>query len=177
MLIGKRFTKRAATFLSDDKEYLALIQLGASTDTHDCEGRIIASSDIIPTHTDVEAAIACFQGRMAQQAPMFSAKKVGGKRLYERARRNEVCERPVSQIEISTTLVRYAYPELELHIRCSKGTYIRSIGHDIGKKLGCEAYVGALKRLRSGSFRIESCIPGEWIGDPAQDLCSHLLCE
>lgn len=177
MLIGTRFTKCASTFLSDDKEYLALVRLGVSTDTYDCEGQITARSDIIPTHAEVEAAIARFQGALVQQAPMFSAKKVGGKRLYERARRNEVCARPVSQIEVSITLVRYAYPELELHIRCSKGTYIRSLGHDIGKKLGSEAHVGELKRLRSGRFRIESCIPGDWLSDSAHDLSSHLLCE
>jgi tRNA pseudouridine55 synthase len=174
MLVGRAYTKQAALFLADDKEYQATLHLGMATDTYDCEGAVMSTSNHIPSLAEVQEVMTFFQGSITQQAPMFSAKKVAGQRLYERARKGELCDRPLSIVQVCTTLIRYAYPELEMHVICSKGTYIRALGHDIGQRLGCAAYVKALKRVRSGNFQISSCLSYERILDAQFNLVSQL---
>ena len=175
MLIGRNYTKRADEFLQDDKEYLATLRLGIETDSFDSDGKVVATSDIQPTLAELQKAICRFQGKIEQVPPMFSAKKINGKRLYEMARKGVVVERKSVLIELTTTLVRYEYPEVDIHIKCSKGTYIRTIGHEIGKLLGCLAYVSHLRRLRSGKFSIDKSLSLEKIKDPATDLQGFLL--
>lgn len=158
LLLGRPWTRVAGTFLNHDKEYDARIRLGASTDTFDCTGQIGPTSDFIPTQTQLETALRDFQGTQLQMPPMFSARKVGGKRLYNLARKGVTVEREARPIHIISTLTSYEYPYVNLHIHCSKGTYIRSIAHDLGEKLGCGAYVDELRRTRSGPFAVVDAI-------------------
>lgn len=159
MLIGRSYTKLADQFLEHDKEYLAKIHLGIATNTYDVTGTTTTTSAHIPSLADIEKALIQFQGTVLQVPPMFSAKKLQGKKLYELARRNVEVERAPCTVHLHTTLISYSYPILELRIACSKGTYIRSIAHDLGVLLGCGAHVAELIRVRSGPFSLEDCLP------------------
>ena len=165
MLIGKNFTKLSQDYLCQDKEYECKMLLGISTDSYDCDGQTTSTSTLIPTLSDIEKALASFQGTLQQIPPMFSAKKVDGKKLYELARRGVEIERKAVPITIKTTLLDYTYPYLSLNISCSKGTYVRSIAHDLGQLLGCGAHLSELRRLRSGSFHIKDSINGNLLYD------------
>ncbi len=157
LLIGRDFTKMSDRFLSEDKEYEATVCLGKATDSYDIDGAQVSSSDIVPTLEQVETSLASFQGEVLQTPPMFSAKKVGGKKLYNLARQGiEIAREPVL-VSLKTTLVHYEYPFLSLRVSCSKGTYIRSIAHDLGQMLGCGAHLTELRRIRSGLFHIDKC--------------------
>ena len=161
LLVGKSFTRLSDQFLTQEKEYRATLQLGISTDSFDCDGTEISRSDLIPAFEEIENALCLFQGEVLQTPPMFSAKKVQGKKLYELARKGIVIERSACRVTLHTTLLSYNYPHLELQIRCSKGTYIRSIAHDLGTHLGCGAHLTELRRLRSGGFSIEDAVTTE----------------
>lgn len=169
LMIGREFTRRSTEFLSCDKEYRAALKLGLATDTYDLEGQILSQSDLVPSLSQVERAIASFQGEVLQTPPMFSAKKIQGKKLYEYARRGVSVERQPVQVQLKTTLVRYAYPLLEIHVSCSKGTYIRSLASDLGQMLGCGAHLSSLTRIRSGPFLLEDCLPQARLTQPGFD--------
>lgn len=158
MLIGRNFTRQSNQFLACEKEYVAELFLGKATDTYDVEGTVTQESTYIPSEEEVKSALTSFQGEVMQVPPMYSAKKVQGTRLYKMARQGQEIEREAVKVCLNTTLVRYAYPLLELRIVCSKGTYIRSIAHELGQKLGCFAYLQNLRRVRSGTFTIDQCI-------------------
>lgn len=174
MLIGRDFTRRSDEFLRCDKEYRATLQLGMATETYDIEGAITSRSDKEPTLTEIELALAAFQGEISQTPPMYSAKKVAGKKLYDLARKGIVIERQPVRVRVAIRLIHYRYPLLEIDVSCSKGTYIRSLAHDIGQFLGCGAHLFALTRTRSGPFRLEECIPQEALKNPQFDWPSHL---
>jgi tRNA pseudouridine55 synthase len=163
MLVGREYTRRSDEFLSSDKEYIATLQLGISTDTFDIEGQITSRSEKIPTLREIELAINAFQGEISQIPPMYSAKKIGGKKLYDLARKGIVIERQPVKVNVEIKLIRYSYPWLEFAVNCSKGTYIRSLGHDLGQFLGCYAHLFELSRTRSGPFRLEECITQEFL--------------
>ena len=175
ILLGKLWTKQSNTFLNHDKEYEAVLRLGQSTDSYDRDGVVVDTSAVIPTSTEIEQCLLQFQGSYLQTPPMFSAKKVDGKRLYELARKGISIEREQNVVHIATTLVMYSYPELKLHIRCSKGTYVRAIAHDIGNKLGCLAYVQELVRTRSGPFCLSNAVPYSVVETLTPDLALALL--
>lgn len=166
MLIGKEFTRRSAEFLTSEKEYLATLLLGIETDTYDAEGKILRQSDQPVLLRDVEQALSQFQGTILQVPPMFSAKKQGGQKLYELARKGISVERPPVSVHLQIELLSYSYPTLDLKITCSKGTYIRSLAHDLGQVLGVGAHLSALRRTRSGSFRLEDATPQEALSPP-----------
>lgn len=158
LFIGRQFTKQANTFIDQDKEYKALIHLGISTTTYDPEGEITSKSDIIPSLEQIDAQIMNFQGEIEQIPPMYSAKKIKGKKLYELARKGiEVPRKPIT-VHLNTTLISYEYPNLLLKITCTKGTYIRSIAHDLGKALGSGAYLKKLTRTRCGPYALNDCL-------------------
>lgn len=158
LLIGREFTKQAVTFINQDKEYEALILLGIETDTHDPEGTIIAESSIVPTADQIAETLTHFQGTISQIPPMFSAKKINGQKLYNLARKGiEIARKPIS-VTLKTTLLSYNYPRLHLHISCSKGTYIRSLAHDIGRALTCGAHLKTLTRTRCGPYHLKDCL-------------------
>lgn len=177
MLVGKEYTKQSDTFLQQDKEYEARLQLGVTTDSYDRDGVIIKENGYIPTPEEVEEVIASFNGEMEQIPPMFSAKKVAGKKLYELARQGKEIARLPIKIQIETELLAYQYPYIDIRVRCSKGTYIRSVAHDIGVQLGCGAHLTALIRTRSGPYHVSDCIDGAPLfdKDAVVDVESHLI--
>ncbi|PIS01905.1 MAG: tRNA pseudouridine(55) synthase TruB [Chlamydiae bacterium CG10_big_fil_rev_8_21_14_0_10_42_34] len=174
MLIGRDYTRRSDEFLCSDKEYRATLKLGVSTDTFDLEGEITSQNDKVPTPAELEQAISAFQGEILQVPPMYSAKKVNGKKLYDLARKGITIERTPVQVKMQVKLVSYQYPLVDIEVSCSKGTYIRSIAHDIGQMLGCGAHLIELARTRSGAFHIGQCISQEKLKSPEFDIRSHM---
>ena len=173
MLIGRDYTRRSNQFLSQDREYLASLHLGATTDTYDSEGAPQPIPHTPPSLEQIHDALTHFQGTIQQVPPMFSAKKINGQKLYQLARKGKTVERPPVTVHVQIHLLAYTYPLLTLRIACSKGTYIRSLGHDIGQQLGCGAYLDDLRRLRSGPFSVEECIDSTLLNDPDFDLNDH----
>lgn len=167
MLVGKNFTRLSDKFIASDKEYRAEISLGISTDTYDSEGKVTSESPLIPTEIEIKECLKKFQGEVLQVPPMFSAKKKNGKKLYELARKGVEVERSAVTVQLETSFISYCYPKLTLHIKCSKGTYVRSIAHDIGLTLGCGAHLTALQRTRSGCFNLDQCVDGTFLDSPA----------
>jgi len=177
MLIGREYTKRSDQFLSADKEYRATVHLGITTDTYDTEGQITFESPLIPTLADIEAAVAHFQGEVQQIPPMFSAKKIKGQKLCDLARKGIEIPRAPVKVRLEVKLLSYEYPSLEIHVRCSKGTYIRSVAYDLGVLLGTGAHLSALTRLRSGLFRVEDAISQTLLEQESYDISPHIrLC-
>lgn len=174
MLIGREYTRLSEKFLQSDKEYRGKLHLGISTDTYDRDGEVLERSDHIPKLEEIETVLKSFQGTISQIPPMYSAKKVNGKKLYDLARKGVTIERQPIQVEVSISLIDYTYPDLEIEVKCSKGTYIRTLAHDIGKLLGCGAHLSELKRTRSGNFHINECIPQEVLKQEGFDPFDHL---
>lgn len=161
LLIGKQFTRLSDSYLSTEKEYEATLTLGASTNTYDCDGQITSTSGHVPHLADIEKELLNFQGTIKQVPPMFSAKKMHGKPLYKLARQGIDVPRTPVTVNLKTTLISYTYPHLRLHIVCSKGTYIRSVAHDLGTLLSCGAHLTELRRLRCGDFHVSDSVPGD----------------
>lgn len=177
ILVGRNMTKLSNLLLFQDKEYLADIALGVSTDSYDCDGNVVARCKKKPSLEEIEEVLSFFQGEIQQIPPMFSAKKVGGKKLYELARKGiEVVREPV-KVCVKTELIEYNYPSLKLRVSCSKGTYIRSIAYDLGERLKCCAHLSCLQRVRSGQFTIEDCFDGLLLEDPHFDPTSYFINE
>ncbi len=166
LLIGRNFTKKSSFFLNQDKEYLAKICLGMTTSTSDLEGKVLTQSNHVPSPDSIEQALTFFQGECAQIPPMFSAKKVGGEKLYLLARKGIEIERKAALVHLKTTLIAYSYPYVDLHVQCSAGTYIRSLAFDLGEKLGCGGFLYSLKRTRVGRYTIEDCTEQKELFDP-----------
>lgn len=174
MLIGREYTRLSDSFLNHDKEYIAEVKLGVSTDSYDCDGQIVAENSIVPSLEQLQIALKDFQGEILQIPPMFSAKKIGGKKLYELARKGKEIDRPPAKVRMETQLLSYNYPFVTMRVACSKGTYIRSIAHDLGNKLGCGAHLTELQRIRSGPFKLEECLDGDLITDSRVDIIARL---
>lgn len=169
-------TKLIAFVQDQPKTYLATFQLGRRSNTDDLEGEV-TEVDVPqpPSEADVRAALPAFVGRIAQVPPAYSAVHVDGKRAYKLARSGKDVEIEPRTVEVHRIeLLRFAYPEVELHIECGSGTYVRSIGRDLGETLGCGAMMSALRRTRIGPFRVEDAVdPESW--SPG-DLASPLRC-
>ncbi len=170
LLIGRNYTKLSDTFLTQDKEYEATLLFGKATDSYDCEGNITAESQKQVSLDELQAALAKFQGEIMQVPPMYSAKKVGGQKLYDLARQGKEVPRAPVKVTVNCTLLSFSFPTAKLRIQCSKGTYIRSIAHDLGIMLGSFAHLTELTRTRSGKFCLTQCIAGEKINDPKEVL-------
>ncbi len=175
MLIGRRYTRLSDHFLTNDKEYLAQVYLGKSTDTYDCDGQVVGESSLIPSLQEIEESLKSFQGEIEQIPPMFSAKKINGKKLYELARKGQVVERKPVKVFLHTELVAYQYPFLELRVSCSKGTYIRSIANDLGFKLNCGAHLSGLIRTRSGTYQLKDSMDGSLIRQEGKKLLERII--
>jgi tRNA pseudouridine55 synthase len=152
-----RATKRVEELQSEEKEYVAELQLGATTPSGDMEHEVDA---IYPTEhitrESVEAALQGLCGEREQLPPLYSAKKVQGVRAYEFARAGEEVELKKAKINIyDMELMEYDLPRIKIRVRCSKGTYIRSLAFEIGEALNSGAYLSSLRRTRSGGFRVE----------------------
>ncbi len=153
-------TRVSEYLMASDKEYRALIRLGITTDTYDAEGQITgqAKTDSI-TRVQVERELGRLTGSLEQIPPMYSAIKHKGTPLYRLARRGQTVARKPRKVEIKDMeLLEWAPPELDIQVHCSKGTYIRSLAHDLGQHLGCGAHLVGLTRTASGRFRIEQAI-------------------
>jgi tRNA pseudouridine55 synthase len=159
LLLCGEATKFAGPLLDADKEYVALLKLGESTTTGDAEGAIVARGPADVDESKVDAVLRQFTGTIEQVPPMYSALKQGGVPLYDLARRGETVERRPRQVRIlEIRATRFERPLLELLVRCSKGTYIRTLAEDIGVKLGTVAHLAALRRTASGGFRVEDAV-------------------
>lgn len=149
---------KVVEFLSDsDKGYLAEITLGVETDSYDIDGVVTSSwAGDLPDRVTIEAAAVAFRGPIQQLPPMHSAIRINGERLYEAARRGETVQRERRAVTIHRlTIVDWTAPVLTVAIDCSKGTYIRSLAHDIGQQLGTGAFLSNLVRTWTGPFGIE----------------------
>ena len=154
-----RATKFSSYFLESDKSYCATIKLGSSTDTDDALGKIIETSNNLPTEENTHEALKSFIGKSFQIAPFYSALKHKGKPLYQYAREGDLILKPPREINVfSIKDFIFDHDECSFLIHCSKGTYIRSIARDLGKKLGCGAHLAGLKRVSQGKFNINDAL-------------------
>ena len=173
--IGK--ATRLIEYLNDDKAYIGTVQLGKSTTTYDLEGETVEVSDKTPDLEEIENELNNFRGDIEQLPPIYSAIKVNGKKLYEYARKGEEVEIKPRSVNISDLKILNYDKEnriLELYIKCSKGTYIRSIAHDLGKNLGCFGHLIKLVRVKAGDFEVENSIKLEDLTD-IETVQKHLI--
>lgn len=169
-----RATRISEYLLGSDKAYRAVMVLGVTTDTQDAQGRTVATADASGvTREALEAALCGFRGLIRQVPPMVSAARHQGERLYRLARRGELVERAPRDVTISTlTLVDWRpgkRPQAVLDITCSKGTYVRTLCHDLGQVVGCGAYLDFLVRVRHGPFRQEESATLEELADAVRE--------
>lgn len=157
--IGKA-TRLAHYVQAMDKTYRTTWMFGGRSDTDDADGTIVPVAGLSPIdETVIREALEPFLGAIAQKPPAYSAVKIDGKRAHDLARRGQEVEiRPRSVTIYEIDVLRYCWPELDLEIRCGKGTYIRSLARDLGEKLGCGAYVEKLRRTRVGPFSVENAV-------------------
>ena len=152
--VGKA-TKLCDMLTDKDKVYECVMMLGVETDTYDLSGRILERNSVTASEAEIVAAINSFVGGIMQVPPMYSALKVNGKKLYELAREGKEVERKARPVTIfSIDILNISLPEVSIRIHCSKGTYIRSLCHDVGEKLGCGCAMKFLIRTRVSMFDI-----------------------
>jgi len=171
-----RATKLAEYLASEDKTYIAEVILGIETNTGDISGEITATQMVKFDEDAIEQAVQSFhfneRGEYMQIPPMYSAIKIGGKKLYELARKGETIDRPARPVIIHDIKVLRFEPEknaFTIEVKCSKGTYIRSLATDIGQMLGCGATMSELVRTKSGMFSIDSAIKLEELKQASED--------
>ena len=162
LAIGGESTKKLSGFLGLKKEYLAVIHLGEVRDTDDSEGSIVnvdLDNNLIPDKDFVDKVLEGFKGEQLQTPPIYSAIKIHGKKAYELARKGKKVKlKPRKIVVYSIKLISYRYPLLKIGFLVSGGTYIRALARDIGKKLGCGAYLEDLRRTRIGDFSISDSV-------------------
>jgi tRNA pseudouridine55 synthase len=152
-------TKFAGPLLDDDKEYLATLKLGEKTSTGDAEGAVLETSDFLVEEKQVAAVLERFRGEIEQVPPMHSALKRDGVPLYKLARQGRSVERAPRRVTIrELELTVFRPPYLELRVRCSKGTYVRTLAEDIGQALGTCAHLAALRRTASGRWQVSDAV-------------------
>lgn len=158
--VGRESTKQLDKFLKLNKEYLAELHLGAQSDTYDWTGKVsinVKESDL--KQAEIEKALEKFRGEIEQVPPMFSAKKVQGKKLYELARKGEEIVRQPSKVNVyHLEIIEYEWPTLKVKCKVSSGTYVRSLAHDIGQELGVGAYLQELQRISIGPYKLTVAI-------------------
>ncbi len=162
ILVGEA-TKLTPYLVDLDKEYVATVRLGVITESQDLSGAVIETRPLPPLGAAaIEAVLPRFVGRIRQVPPMFSALRRGGKRLYELAREGVEVEREPREVTVhSLRLVSVSLPDFVLHVRCGKGTYVRTLAADLGTALGCGAALAGLVRTRVGPYALESAVPWE----------------
>lgn len=155
MLFGSA-CKKAETFTKLDKRYIAQITFGASSTTGDNEGEKLSVSNREPSLQEIQTELLALTGEITQTPSMYSAIKINGKEAYKRARAGETVVMPSRRVTIyENTLIRYAYPTLELSSKVSSGTYIRTLADDLGRALGVGGYLSGLVRTEVGAFSLE----------------------
>ena len=153
-------TRLMEQVVSGWKRYRMTVRLGAVSNTFDAEGEITEVCDSVGLgRAEIAAELSCFVGTVEQVPPMYSAIKVGGRRLYELARAGKDVDRPPRQVSVrSIAIEKICVPYLELTVECGRGTYLRSIAHDLGQALGCGGYVTQLSRISCGDFRTDDSV-------------------
>lgn len=172
--IGRPATRMIGSLMEGDKTYVATVALGKVSSTQDPEGEIHDSGPLDGIDAELtEAVLARFRGTIRQIPPHYSALKHKGKPLYHYARQGIKITKEPREVTIHElrfhgqgVMLDGAQPSVELLVKCSKGTYVRSLAEDIGKSLGCGAYLSALRRTASGCFSVEDSIPGGYLDDP-----------
>lgn len=160
ILCTGKMTKSITEFSDLQKEYIGTLELGAVTNSFDSETEVIERKDITGINEiKIKEVFHSFIGIQKQLPPMFSAVKVNGRRLYKYARKGRTIERPEREIQIAEfELLSFSPPYVEFRIQCSKGTYVRSIVHDVGQALRCGAYLTSLRRTKIGTYSIEKAL-------------------
>jgi len=160
ILCTGKFTKKIETYQAQVKEYTGTFTLGGTTPSYDLETEIDNTFDVSGISSeDIHNATQQFLGEIQQQAPIFSALKKDGKKLYEYARAGEKVEAPVRTVTISEfEITKIEMPNIAFRVVCSKGTYIRSLAHDFGKTLNNGAHLSALRRTKIGNFLVEDAV-------------------
>jgi tRNA pseudouridine55 synthase len=178
-----RATRLLEYLIGQPKTYLATVQLGQETSTYDAEGDVTAEYPVDISRQKLTAGLEKFRGTIEQLAPLYSAVKVGGQPLYRLARKGESVQRPSRTVVIyQLDLLAWHGRLLELRIHCSSGTYIRSIAHDLGRELGCGAFLAGLRRTGVGRFSLADAAPLADLGQddwrrhlrPADSAVGHL---
>lgn len=159
LVLGKA-TKFSQILSGNDKTYECVMRIGIETDSYDMDGEVTSEKDWSNiSEKDIKNAVKKFTGKIMQVPPMISAKKVGGKKLYELARQGKSIEREPVPIEIhSIDITKIELPDVYMTVACTKGTYIRSLCYDIGNVLGCGATLFSLRRTKSGLFSVDNAV-------------------
>ena len=159
ILVGKA-TRVSQYLTSLDKEYEGTVELGKVTDTQDAEGEMMETRPVPPfTEAELRTAIQGFLGDQYQLPPMYSAIKIDGVPLYKSARKGEEITREPRFIRVmSWEMTRFALPQFDFRLRCTKGTYVRTLAHDLGQRLGCGAHLAALRRTATEKFNISQAL-------------------
>ena len=154
------------------KEYVAGLRLGLVTNTQDTSGETLETHPVTVTREDVEAALSAFTGEIQQIPPMYSAVKIGGKKLYELARKGQEVERKPRSVTIYDLALLDQESETDFRLRClcSKGTYIRTLCHDLGRQLGCGGTMYALRRTMAAGFTLEQAVSLEEVQEQGESL-------
>jgi tRNA pseudouridine55 synthase len=170
-------TKLAGPLLDDDKEYFATLKLGEKTSTGDAEGEVIETRAFRGSETEIGAVLERFKGEIEQVPPMHSALKRDGVPLYALARKGQSVARAPRRIRImELETVGFEPPCLKLRVRCSKGTYVRTLAEDIGEALGTCAHLSALRRTASGQWRVDGAVALDKLSPMSAELrARHLL--
>jgi tRNA pseudouridine55 synthase len=160
-------TKIAQFIIEATKAYDATLKLGVTTDTLDADGKVLETRPVPEINRErLEAALAKFRGTFLQVPPMYSAIKIGGKRLYELARAGEEVERQPREVTVHELVLRdFSADEVKLSVRSSKGFFVRSLAADLGEALGCGAHLTALRRTQSGPFTLAQAVPLTQVAD------------
>lgn len=163
VVVGLGRATRLLRFVqSAPKEYVARAVLGVATDSLDADGAVLERAPMEVTQAEIESAMVRFTGTIAQVPPMVSARKVGGRKLYELARAGIEIEREAREVQIfNLELVDFApsnYPEVVFRTVCSTGTYVRTLGDDLARSLGGRAHLSALRRIRNGSLHVDDAL-------------------
>ena len=155
-----RATRGVEFFEHAEKTYETVLRLGITTDTEDITGAVLTEQEVFITESQLEAALEKFRGEILQTPPMYSALKVGGQKLCDLARKGKTVERQPRPITIhELTLLGMEADGIRLRVRCSKGTYIRTLCKDIGEALGCGGCMASLRRVGAGGYTIEESVP------------------
>jgi len=177
LLIGKA-TKLSQYLMSADKVYTGTLEFGKVTNTQDKEGEVLEESEVKDfSKEEILDLMKTFIGDQYQTPPMFSAKKINGVALYKMARKGQEIEREPRFIRVSAfDLVDWSKPNMSFSLACSKGTYVRTIAHDLGKKAGCGAMLTELRRTKNGTFDVSNAITIAQLNELApSQIKNHLI--
>lgn len=178
MLVVGRATKIQDLLMSEDKQYVGTITLGATTTTQDAEGEVVEEREVGSLADEaIEAAFEKYSGNFEQIPPMVSAIKKDGVPLYKLARKGKEVKRDPRPVYVTDyELTRVSLPEIDFTVNCSKGFYVRSYAHDIGATLECGGHLSALRRTRSGEFTLERAVGVEALkSGGAEELISSMV--